>query len=154
MHYYGEWQYWFDPIIPAMRRFGEYHGMRVMEFYRDNPRWTFEFAHPIGGFGLIILKMEVPDRCELYGTWEVIDHGKSERRIHEELRINTTPTDQSVSQALSETLETICNWSVSELKLLPTPFRFAGEEKMTKEQIENLLTYPPLLNPPPVKRIH
>lgn len=153
MHYYGEWQYWFDPIIPAMRRFGEYHGMRVMEFYRDQPRWSFEFALPQGGNGLILLIMESARECEIVGLWNLIDYDVSERRIHDSARLVSLPADEAVSTALSAMLEIICNWKVDELKLLPDPFRFAGEERMTKQEIDHLLFNPPLLNPP-IKKIH
>lgn len=153
MHYYGEWQYWFDPIIPAMRRFGTHHGMRVMEFYRDSPRWSFEFAAPQGGDGLIILKMDTADRCEIWGLWNVINYNLNERRIHDSVALTSLPTDEGVSAGLYNALQTICGWDLTDTKLLPEPFRFAGEEKMTTEEINQLLFRPPLLNPPPVKKV-
>lgn len=146
MHYYGPWQFWFDPFISEMESFSAFHGMQLTRFHQDSAWWAMEFAHPLGGHAIISVMMEREDECIIYGTWNVTDFDLDQLSGHPGVRTIVRPNPEAVSKALNETLTTMCGWQTNELKVSDQPLGWKSSS--TREMYEKRTKYPPLLNPP------
>lgn len=109
----------FEVVAPALRRVAEAEGVKLHEFFRDDPVWRLNFAREAGGEAVIDVAWE-EERPELYtvtATWWLDDYDTTMRRSHSE-EVGTFTRDRSLDDLegmLGEAVARVDGWTESDL---------------------------------------
>lgn len=109
----------FELVAPALRRMAESEGLRLHEFFRDDPVWRLNFARQAGGEAVIDVAWEAdrPEEYRVTAGWWLDDYDSTMRRSHHE-KIGVFTRDRSLDDLedmLRDALHRIDAWSEADL---------------------------------------
>ena len=109
----------FELVAPALRRVAQAAGLKLHEFFRDDPIWRLDFARQLGGEAVIDVawKEDRPEEYEVTATWWVDDYDTTMRRSrHEKVGLFTRERSLDDLEAmLRYALGRIDGWSEADL---------------------------------------
>jgi hypothetical protein len=109
----------FELVAPALRRVAQHEGVKLHEFFRDDPVWRLDFARQAGGEAVVDVAWQ-EDRPEEYtvsASWWLDDYDTTMRRSHLE-EVGRFTRDRSLDELeamLGEALRRIDGWTESDL---------------------------------------
>jgi hypothetical protein len=109
----------FELVAPALRRVAQAEGVKLHEFFRDDPVWRLDFVRAAGGEAVVDVAWQ-EDRPEEYAvsaSWWVDDYDSTIRRSHQE-DVGTFMRDRSLDDLdalLREALARIDGWTEADL---------------------------------------
>ncbi len=115
----------FEAVAPVLRRFAAATGLRLLEFFRDDPVWRLAFARQAGGEAAIDVgwDAERPDQYAVSASWWVDDYDSASRRWRrEEVGVydrNRQPEDLEAMLQLA--LGRIDGWTEADLDRISGP---------------------------------
>lgn len=76
----------FEIVAPALRRVSQAEGVKLQEFYNEDPIWRLAFAREQGGEARVDVAWEEsqPDTYQVRALWWIDDYDTTMRRLHEE----------------------------------------------------------------------
>jgi hypothetical protein len=76
----------FELVAPALRRVAGAQGVKLHEFFRDDPLWRLDFARQAGGEGVVDVAWEEdrPEEYRVSAAWWLDDYDSAMRRSHDE----------------------------------------------------------------------
>ncbi|HXM54889.1 MAG TPA: hypothetical protein VOB72_05825 [Candidatus Dormibacteraeota bacterium] len=116
----------FDLVAPALRRVAQAEGLKLHEFFRDDPVWRLNFVREAGGEAVIDVAWQ-EDRPEEYpvtASWWVDDYDTTMRRSHQEA-VGTFTRDRSLDDLealVREALGRIDGWTEADLDQQSGPY--------------------------------
>lgn len=130
----------FEIVAPAIRRVATESGVKLHEFFRDDPVWRLNFTREDGGEAMVDVTWseETPDTYRVTATWWLDDYDSTMRSQRSEV-IGEFKRDQAPADLeglLRKGLATIDAWSPADLdqKLGPYPDwqRYSTREEFGK----------------------
>jgi hypothetical protein len=109
----------FELVAPALRRVARSEGVKLHEFFRDDPVWRLNFSRQAGGEAVIDVAWQ-EDRPEEYAvsaSWWVDDYDTAMRRSRH-VEVGTFTRDRSLDDLeamLGAALRTIDGWTEPDL---------------------------------------
>jgi len=116
----------FELVAPALRRVSRAEGVKLHEFFRDDPVWRLDFVRAAGGEAVVDVAWQ-EDRPEEYAvsaSWWVDDYDSTTRRSHQE-DVGTFTRDRSLDDLdalLREALARIDGWTEADLDERSGPY--------------------------------
>ena len=116
----------FELVAPAMRRVAQAEGVKLHEFFRDDPVWRLDFARGAGGEAVVDVAWQ-EDRPEEYAvsaSWWMDDYDSTTRRSHQE-EVGTFTRDRSLDDLealLRGALARIDGWTEADLDQRSGPY--------------------------------
>jgi hypothetical protein len=109
----------FEVVAPALRRVARDEGLKLNEFFRDDPLWRLAFARHIGGEAAIDVAWsdERPEEHAVSCAWWVDDYDTTTRRSrHEDVGVFTRDRSLDALEAmLRDGLARIDKWGEADL---------------------------------------
>ena len=110
----------FELVAPALRRVAEAEGVKLHEFFRDDPVWRLNFARQAGGEAVVDVawQEERPEEYTVTATWWLDDYDSTMRRSHQEA-VGTFTRDRSLDDLESlvrGALGRIDGWTEADLE--------------------------------------
>ncbi len=109
----------FELVAPPLRRVAQREGLKLHEFFRDDPLWRLDFARQAGGEAVVDVAWQ-EDRPEAYtvsAAWWLDDYDTATRRSRQET-VGTFTRDRSLDDLealLLEALRRIDGWTEADL---------------------------------------
>jgi len=109
----------FELVAPALRRVAQAEGVKLHEFFRDDPIWRLDFVREAGGEAVVDVAWQ-EDRPEEYvvsASWWQDDYDTTMRRSHQEA-VGTFTRDRSLDDLealLRQALGRIDGWTEADL---------------------------------------
>ncbi|HEY4027216.1 MAG TPA: hypothetical protein VGO86_12365 [Candidatus Dormibacteraeota bacterium] len=109
----------FELVAPALRRVAQAEGVKLHEFFRDDPVWRLDFARQAGGEAVIDVAWQ-EDRPEEYAvsaSWWLDDYDTTMRHSRLE-QVGTFTRDRSLDELeamLRDALRRIDGWTEADL---------------------------------------
>jgi hypothetical protein len=109
----------FEVVAPALRRVAQAEGVKLHEFFRDDPVWRLNFARQAGGEAVVDVAWE-EDRPEEYtvtAAWWLDDYDTTMRRSRSE-EIGLFTRDRSLDdleELLRQAVARVDGWAESDL---------------------------------------
>lgn len=109
----------FELVAPVLRRVAKAEGVKLHEFFRDDPVWRLDFAREAGGEAVVDVAWQ-EDRPEEYAvaaSWWLDDYDSTMRRSHLE-EVGTFTRDRSLDDLesmLVDALHRIDGWTEADL---------------------------------------
>ncbi len=116
----------FELVAPVLRRIAGSQGLKLHEFFRDDPIWRLDFARRAGGEAVIDVAWE-EDRPEEYAVtaaWWLDDYDSTLRRSHKEdvgVFIRNRSLDELEAMVLNA-LRRVDSWTETDLDQTSGPF--------------------------------
>ena len=116
----------FELVAPALRRVAQAEGLKLHEFFRDDPIWRLNFVRQAGGEAVIDVAWQ-EDRPEEYAvaaSWWVDDYDTTMRQSHQEA-VGTFTRDRSLDDLealVREALRRIDGWTEADLDQRSGPY--------------------------------
>ena len=117
----------FEIVAPAIRRVATESGVKLHEFFRDDPVWRLNFTREHGGEAMVDVAWseETPDTYRVVATWWLDDYDSTMRSQRSE-PIGEFRRDQpleALEALLRRGVEAIDGWGLDDLteKLGPYP---------------------------------
>ena len=116
----------FELVAPALRRVAQAEGVKLHEFFRDDPVWRLDFVRSAGGEAVIDVAWQ-EDRPEEYAvsaSWWLDDYDTTMRRSRLEA-VGTFTRDRSLDdleRLLREALARIDGWTEADLDQRSGPY--------------------------------
>ena len=109
----------FELVAPAVRRVAQAEGVKLHEFFRDDPVWRLDFARAAGGEAVVDVawREERPEEYEVSASWWVDDYDSTMRRSRQE-SVGTFTRDRSLDdleELLRQALGSIDGWTEADL---------------------------------------
>jgi hypothetical protein len=109
----------FELVAPVLRRVARSEGVRLHEFFRDDPVWRLDFAREAGGEAVVDVawREERPEEYEVSASWWVDDYDSTMRRSRSEA-VGTFTRDRSLDDLealLRRALASIEGWTEADL---------------------------------------
>ena len=109
----------FELVAPALRRVAQAEGVKLHEFFRDDPVWRLDFAREAGGEAVVDVawREECPEEYEVSASWWVDDYDSTMRRSRSEA-VGTFTRDRSLDDLealLRRALASIDGWTETDL---------------------------------------
>lgn len=109
----------FELVAPALRRVAQAEGLKLHEFFRDDPIWRLDFARQLGGEAVIDVawKEDRPEEYEVTATWWVDDYDTTMRRSRYE-KVGLFTRERSLDDLeamLRDALGRVDGWSEADL---------------------------------------
>ena len=109
----------FELVAPALRRVAQSEGVKLHEFFRDDPVWRLDFARAAGGEAVVDVawRDERPEEYEVSASWWVDDYDSTMRRSRQEA-VGTFTRDRSLDDLealLRRALASIDGWTEADL---------------------------------------
>ena len=109
----------FEVVAPALRRLARAEGVKLHEFFRDDPVWRLDFARAAGGEAVVDVawREERPEEYEVSASWWVDDYDSTMRRSRQ-AAVGTFTRDQSLDdleELLRRALASIDGWTEADL---------------------------------------
>jgi len=110
----------FELVAPALRRVASAEGVKLHEFFRDDPVWRLNFARQAGGEAVVDVawQEERPEEYTVTATWWLDDYDSTMRRSHQEA-VGTFTRDRSLDDLESlvrGALGRIDGWTEADLE--------------------------------------
>jgi hypothetical protein len=115
----------FELVAPALRRVARAEGVKLHEFFRDDPIWRLDFARQAGGEAVVDVAWteDRPEEYRVSADWWLDDYETAMRRSrHEE--VGTFTRDRSLDDLealLRDALNHIDGWTEADLDLSSGP---------------------------------
>jgi hypothetical protein len=109
----------FELVAPALRRVAQAEGVKLHEFFRDDPVWRLDFVREAGGEAVVDVawREERPEEYEVSASWWVDDYDSTMRRSRQE-DVGTFTRDRSLDDLealLRQALARIDGWTEADL---------------------------------------
>lgn len=105
----------FAPIGASIRQFAQRRNLAIIKYDHDSPSWDLAFAHPIGGFGKLVLGKGRASNLELSAVVWIDDYDSLTRRLRQ-LPVRNVPSDEvSLRGELAIALDEVLSWPLDEL---------------------------------------
>ena len=109
----------FELVAPALRRVARAEGVKLHEFFRDDPLWRLDFARQAGGEAVVDVAWteERPEEYRVTAAWWLDDYESAIRRSHQE-DVGTFTRDRSLEDLealLHDALGRIDGWTEADL---------------------------------------
>jgi hypothetical protein len=116
----------FELVAPALRRVAQTEGVKLHEFFRDDPVWRLDFARAAGGEAVVDVawREERPEEYEVSASWWVDDYDSTMRRSRQE-SVGTFTRDRSLDDLdalLRRALASIDGWTEADLDQTSGPY--------------------------------
>ena len=109
----------FELVAPALRRVAQAEGVKLHEFFRDDPVWRLDFARQAGGEAVIDVAWEAdrPEEYRVTAAWWLDDYDSTMRRSHgEEIGVFTRERSlDDLEGMLRDALHRIDGWTEGDL---------------------------------------
>jgi hypothetical protein len=133
----------FELVAPVLRRVAQAEGLKLHEFFRDDPVWRLDFARQAGGEAVIDVAWQ-EDRPEEYlvsASWWVDDYDTTMRRSHQE-ELGAFTRDRSLDELeamLLDGLRRIDGWTEADLDQQSGPYpdwqRYQSREEFSRTRL-------------------
>jgi hypothetical protein len=109
----------FELVAPALRRVAQAEGLKLHEFFRDDPVWRLDFARQAGGEAVVDVawREDDPEEYRVSASWWLDDYDTTLRRSRQE-EVGTFTRDRSLDDLeamLREGLRRIDGWTEADL---------------------------------------
>lgn len=116
----------FELVAPVLRRVAAAEGLKLHEFFRDDPIWRLNFARQAGGEAVIDVAWEEdrPEEYQVMSSWWVDDYDTMMRRSRQEA-VGVFTRDRSLDDLegmVRDALRRIDGWSQSDLNQTSGPY--------------------------------
>jgi hypothetical protein len=116
----------FELVAPVLRRVARAEGLKLHEFFRDDPVWRLDFAREAGGEAVIDVGWEEdrPEEYRVSAAWWVDDYDSTTRRSREE-EVGVFTRDRSLDDLeamLRDALARVDAWREPDLDRTAGPF--------------------------------
>ena len=116
----------FELVAPALRRVARAEGVKLHEFFRDDPIWRLDFARQLGGEAVVDVawQEERPEEYTVTASWWLDDYDTTTRRSRQEL-VGTFTRDRSLDDLESlvvEALHRVDGWTEADLDQQSGPY--------------------------------
>jgi hypothetical protein len=133
----------FELVAPALRRVAQSEGLKLHEFFRDDPVWRLSFARRAGGEVAIDVTWEEarPEEYRVTAAWWLEDYDTTMRSSHQE-EVGVFTRDRSLDDleaALREALARVDGWTEADLDRRVGPFpdwqRYQGRDDFYRTRL-------------------
>ena len=109
----------FELVAPALRRVARDEGVKLHEFFRDDPVWRLDFARQVGGEAVVDVAWQEdrPEEYALSAAWWLDDYDTTMRRSRHEA-VGTFTRDRPLDELealLRDALRRIDGWTEADL---------------------------------------
>lgn len=116
----------FEEVAPAIRKVAQEEGVKLHEFFRDDPVWRLDFARNAGGQAVVDVAWseDAPGRFTISASWWVDDYDTTMRRQHRE-EIGVFQRSQSAAEleaVLRQALQKVDSWDEAVLDQESGPY--------------------------------
>lgn len=116
----------FELVAPVLRRVAAAEGLKLHEFFRDDPIWRLNFARQAGGEAVIDVAWEEdrPEEYHVMSSWWVDDYDTTMRRSRQEA-VGVFTRDRSLDDLegiVRDALRRIDSWSQADLNQTSGPY--------------------------------
>jgi len=116
----------FELVAPVLRRVAAAEGLKLHEFFRDDPIWRLNFARQAGGEAIIDVAWEEdrPEEYQVMSSWWVDDYDSTMRRSRQEA-VGVFTRDRSLDDLegmVRDALRRIDGWSQADLNQTSGPY--------------------------------
>lgn len=116
----------FELVAPVLRRVAAAEGLKLHEFFRDDPIWRLNFARQAGGEAVIDVAWEEdrPEEYQVMSSWWVDDYDSTMRRSRQEV-VGVFTRDRSLDDLegmVRDALRRIDSWSQADLNQTSGPY--------------------------------
>lgn len=122
----GQLEAAFELVAPVLRRVAAAEGLKLHEFFRDDPIWRLNFARQAGGEAVIDVAWEEdrPEEYQVMSSWWVDDYDTTMRRSRQEA-VGVFTRDRSLDDLegmVRDALRRIDGWGQSDLNQTSGPY--------------------------------
>lgn len=116
----------FELVAPALRRVARAEGVKLHEFFRDDPVWRLDFARRVGGEAVVDVAWQEdrPEEYRVLASWWVDDYDTTLRRSHQR-EVGTFTRDRPLDDLeamLVAALRVIDGWTERDLDQQSGPY--------------------------------
>ncbi len=116
----------FELVAPALRRVAQAEGLKLHEFFRDDPVWRLDFARRVGGEAVVDVawREDRPEEYLVSASWWLDDYDTTLRRSRQE-ELGVFTRDRSLDDLeamLRDALRRIDGWSEADLDQQSGPY--------------------------------
>ena len=116
----------FELVAPALRRVARDEGVKLHEFFRDDPVWRLDFARQAGGEAVVDVAWteDRPDAYSVSASWWLDDYDTTMRRSRQE-EVGTFTRERPLDELegmLLEALHRIDGWAEADLDQRSGPY--------------------------------
>jgi hypothetical protein len=109
----------FELVAPALRRVAQVEGVKLHEFFRDDPVWRLDFARQAGGEAVIDVAWQEdrPDEYAVSASWWLDDYDSTMRRSRSE-EVGSFTRDRSLDDLeamLRDAIRRVDGWTEADL---------------------------------------
>ncbi|SRR6266540_2901053 len=109
----------FELVAPSLRGVAQSEGVKLHEFFRDDPVWRLDFVRAAGGEAVVDVawREDRPDEYAVSASWWVDDYDTTMRRSHHQ-EVGTFTRDRSLDDLealLRDALGRIDGWTEADL---------------------------------------
>jgi hypothetical protein len=116
----------FELVAPALRRVAQAEGLKLHEFFRDDPIWRLDFARTVGGEAVVDVAWDEarPEEYRVTASWWLDDYDTTIRRSRtEEAGVFTRDRSLDDLEAmLRDALRRIDGWAEADLDQRSGPY--------------------------------
>ncbi len=133
----------FELVAPALRRVARDEGLKLHEFFRDDPVWRLDFARRAGGEAVIDVawREDRPEEYLVTASWWIDDYDSTMRRSHgEEVGLFTRERSLDDLEAmLRDALARVDRWTEADLDQISGPYpdwqRYQSREEFSRTRL-------------------
>jgi hypothetical protein len=133
----------FELVAPALRRVARDEGLKLHEFFRDDPVWRLDFARRAGGEAVIDVawREDRPEEYLVTASWWIDDYDSTMRRSHgEEVGLFTRERSLDDLEAmLRDALARVDRWTEADLDQTSGPYpdwqRYQSREEFSRTRL-------------------
>ena len=116
----------FELVAPALRRVAQAEGLKLHEFFRDDPVWRLNFVREAGGEAVVDVAWQEdrPEEYSVSASWWQDDYDTTMRRSHQET-VGTFTRDRSLDDLealVRQALGRIDGWTEADLDQSSGPY--------------------------------
>ena len=116
----------FELVAPVLRRVAAAEGLKLHEFFRDDPIWRLNFARRAGGEAVVDVAWEEdrPEEYQVTSSWWLDDYDTTMRRSRQEA-VGVFTRDRSLDDLegmVRDALRRIDSWSEADLNQTTGPY--------------------------------
>src|SRR6266487_7166967 len=133
----------FELVAPALRRVARDEGLKLHEFFRDDPVWRLDCARRAGGEAVIDVawREDRPEEYLVTASWWIDDYDSTMRRSHgEEVGLFTRERSLDDLEAmLRDALARVDRWTEADLDQISGPYpdwqRYQSREEFSRTRL-------------------
>ena len=116
----------FEVVAPAIRRVAQAEGVKLHEFFRDDPVWRLDFAREMGGEAVVDVAWteDRPDTYQVSASWWLDDYDSTMRRQRREEvgEFTRERPPEELEALLKEAISRVDAWTEQDLDQTSGPF--------------------------------